>query len=465
MSTGAAMLGASPDLINAQVHIEPARDDNKNVIMLFPDGADSGATGPQGLRGFIGPTGPTGGTGPTGAFSTGPTGPTGIVGAAGVTGPTGNTGPTGADSTVTGPTGPIGYTGATGPTGPTGIVGPTGVTGPTGPTGSQGLTGPTGIQGEQGIPGPTGADSTVQGPTGFQGDLGPTGPTGYADRWASLSSTPLNIPQSHPTGIDLVINTGRAFTLGQDIVIAHDINNMFRATVVNYTASNGMLAANSVNDTGSGYYDEWVVNLYGGAYAPGPTGPPGPTGSYGPTGADSTVIGPTGPQGEIGPTGADSFIPGPQGVTGPTGVDGVVGPIGPTGPTGADSSVEGPIGPTGVDGPIGETGPTGPTYASVTVLTYSATTTWDLVTHGYNVKLTLTGNTTLTFQNLVNGMSGTIILIQNGTGGYTFTLPGGYTNKINGAILDLDTTANSIMILSFLYDGVNLYWNFGGSFE
>jgi collagen type VII alpha len=94
--------------------------------------APAGATGPTGPTGATGPSGgpsgPTGPTGPTGAGTTGATGPTGPTGAVGSTGPTG----TGA----TGPTGPTG-SGATGPTGPTGS-GSTGPTGPTGPTGSGG---------------------------------------------------------------------------------------------------------------------------------------------------------------------------------------------------------------------------------------------------------------------------------------------------------------------------------------
>jgi hypothetical protein len=94
MSTGAQMLGASPDLIGVQVHIEASRDEQQNIIMLsgFP-----GVTTIQGQRGVRGLKGNTV-TGPTG--SAGPTGPS-------------ITGPTGADSTAPGPTGPS----ITGPTG------------------------------------------------------------------------------------------------------------------------------------------------------------------------------------------------------------------------------------------------------------------------------------------------------------------------------------------------------------
>ena len=353
MSTGAAFLGPSPSLTGGNIFVEPTREDKKNIILLTGQTVNvEGETGP------IGPIGATGPTGPTGPSSTGPTGPLGPTGASGPTGPTGSIGPTGIG--VTGPAGPSGPSGNDGVTGPTGaasiIPGPTGSDGPTGPDGKTGPAGPTGLAGDFGPTGPTGADSTAPGPTGPIGPYGPTGPSGYADRFAAWSESTILIPTAHPTGVDLVCSTGRAFTLGQDIVVAYDINNLFRATVVNYTASTGELSCVSVNDTGAGTYNDWVVNLYGGAYSPGPTGPIGPTGATGSTGADSTSIGPTGPTGSTGAS-----------ITGPTGT---IGSTGPTGPTG--TSITGPTGPTGVGitgsggptGPTGEIGPTGPTGAN-----------------------------------------------------------------------------------------------------
>jgi collagen type VII alpha len=353
MSTGASFLGPSPSLTGDNIFIESTREDKKNIIILTGQTVNvGGETGPLGPIGVTGPTGPTGPhstgadgpTGPTGGY--GPTGPTGPIGPTGV-GEKGNKGETG-DQGIDGPTGPTGAASyIPGPTGPTGAAA-TGATGSVGPTGEAGAIGPTG---------PTGAASTVLGPTGptTTGPTGPIGPTGYADRFAAWSDTTILIPAVHPTGIDLVCSTGRAYTLGQDIVVAHDINNLFRATVVNYTASNGMLSCISVNDTGAGTYNDWVVNLYGGAYSPGPTGARGFTGPTGPTGADSTVTGPTGAVGATGPS-----------ITGPTGAKG---DIGGTGPIGA--SITGPTGPTGagvtgadgVTGPTGGIGPTGPAGA------------------------------------------------------------------------------------------------------
>lgn len=353
MSTGAAFLGPSPQLSGANIFIESSRDDKKNIILLSGQTVNvEGETGP------VGPIGITGPTGPTGPNSTGSVGPTGPTGDYGPTGPTGPIGPTGIG--ITGPTGssgPRGNDGITGPTGAASIIpGPTGPTGNTGTIGNTGPTGPTGLAGDFGPTGPTGANSTVPGPTGPIGPYGPTGATGYADRFAAWSDTTILIPSSHPTGIDLVCSTGRAYTVGQDIVVAYNVNNLFRATVVNYTASTGELSCISVNDTGSGTYNDWVVNLYGGAYSPGPTGSIGPIGPTGPTGADSTITGPAGPTGNTGPS-----ITGPTGATGNTGATGPTGIsiTGPTGPTGV-----GITGANGITGPTGEIGPTGPTGAN-----------------------------------------------------------------------------------------------------
>ncbi|MCD6328781.1 MAG: hypothetical protein J7M10_00255 [Candidatus Cloacimonetes bacterium] len=341
MATGAKFLGSSPSIEGGRTHIEAARTEKGNIVYLGSDNALGGATGargPAGADGVDGVTGPsitgsTGATGPTG--NTGNTGPEGSIGATGDTGPTGTqgntgsegdqgpTGPTGSDGSTgntgpqgdkgeTGPTGATGNTGAdgtagiqgntgvdgpSGPTGNTGIQGETGptgadstVTGPTGPTGNDGPTGagvtgptgPTGITGSQGPVGNPGADSTVAGPTGPQGpkgDTGDVGETGAAgDKYAALSSELEAIPQEHATSVTMVITTGRAYSVGQDIVIAHTDTQLFRATVVSYDSTSGLLNANSINNTGSGTYNEWYINLYGGAYCPGPTGPQGPVG-------------------------------------------------------------------------------------------------------------------------------------------------------------------------------------------
>jgi hypothetical protein len=90
-----------------------------------------------------------------------------------------------------------------------------------------------------------------------------------------------------------------AYSPGQSIVVAYDVSNSFAGTIVSYSSSTGQLLISSSSNTGTGNYGSWYVNLGGGSYTPGPTGPAGPTGSSAPG-----VTGPTGPQGATGPSGA-----------------------------------------------------------------------------------------------------------------------------------------------------------------
>ena len=94
--------------------------------------------------------------------------------------------------------------------------------------------------------------------------------------------------------------------------------------------------------------------------------------------------------------------------------------------------------------------------------------TWNVSGNSTNYKLTLTANTTLNLNNVRNGDYGTIILIQDSGGNKTITLGtlngSSTTHKVvNGGagLVSLTTTANAIDILSFTYDGTNMYWNKG----
>jgi len=98
-------------------------------------------------------------------------------------------------------------------------------------------------------------------------------------------------------------------------------------------------------------------------------------------------------------------------------------------------------------------------------LTYAASVTMN-TNIGANAKITLTGNCALTLSNLTNGDEGNIIVIQDGTGGRTITISP--TPKvINGGagVVTLSTTANSIDIISYTYDGTNLYINYGKNYN
>jgi len=74
--------------------------------------------------------------------------------------------------------------------------------------------------------------------------------------------------------------------------------------------------------------------------------------------------------------------------------------------------------------------------------------------------VTLTGNATLSVTGLQAGCYGTLKVIQGGSGSYTLTLPS--SSKVSGGgagAITLSTTAGSIDIIGFYYDGTNLLWN------
>jgi len=228
---------------------------------------------------MIGPTGYTGNTGSTG--STGPQGFTGFTGAIGATGGQGNTGATGSvgDTGATGIQGNTGATGLVGDTGATGAQGNTGATGLVGDTGAQGNTGATGAQGNTGATGLVG-DTGIQGNTGATGVQGNTGATGPSLLYESVSTGELTMASSGQKA--LFFAPGLSYTVGQSIVIAHDVNNLMYATVEDYRGySDGLMYFQIQASVGSGTYSSWTVNLNGPI---GPTGYTGQTGAQGPTG-------------------------------------------------------------------------------------------------------------------------------------------------------------------------------------
>jgi len=258
----------------------------------------------------------------------------------------------------TGATGATGPNGATGATGIQGLVGTTGATGPQGPTGDSitGATGPIGATGPVGTNGATG-------PAGATGASGATGSPG--DKYKTTSSSNLTLATGN---VSLVVGTGLAYSVAQDIIIAYDIDNHMIGMVDTYDSVTGNMTANINTVEGSGSYSSWQVNIDGAVGAPGEAGATGATG-IGATGAtgSSGATGSTGPQGPAGDsiTGATGPIgaTGPQGnigATGATGVQGAQGATGATGPQGSTGTT-GPQGATGFTGATGATGPQGAT--------------------------------------------------------------------------------------------------------
>lgn len=91
----------------------------------------------------------------------------------------------------------------------------------------------------------------------------------------------------------------------------------------------------------------------------------------------------------------------------------------------------------------------GPSYTTLT--SSSNATTW--ATSGEkisNAKQTLSENSTLTITGAVEGAQGYLRLTQNGTGGFTYTLPSG---TIVGSTTSVSTTANKTTAIAWAYDG------------
>lgn len=104
---------------------------------------------------------------------------------------------------------------------------------------------------------------------------------------------------------------------------------------------------------------------------------------------------------------------------------------------------------------------------SFTALTDGATITQTMLATKavQNATVTLGGNRTLAFSGLAAGMSGVLIVKQDGTGSRTLTLPA--TSKVvdgGAGAITLTTTASAIDVLSWVYDGTNILWAKGLNF-
>lgn len=99
--------------------------------------------------------------------------------------------------------------------------------------------------------------------------------------------------------------------------------------------------------------------------------------------------------------------------------------------------------------------------SSFTTLTDGATITWtmDATKDVQNATVTLGGARTLAFSGVAAGMSGRLIVKQDGTGGRSLALPA--TSKVspNGTGgVGLTSAGGSIDCLTFFYDGANIFW-------
>ena len=242
-----------------------------------------------------------------------------------------------------------GTQGTDGTQGAQGTQGVDGTQGAQGTEGQQGTQGTDGTQGTQGTEGQQGTQGT-DGAQGAQGTFGNQGTQGHSDRYSTTSTTDFTIAASGPGTI--YIETGLSYSVGQDIVIAYDINNLMHATVAAYTGGTGELDFYIKDKLGSGTYGTtsetyWTVNLDG---ATGVQGTEGQQGTQGTDGAQGTQ-GTDGTQGAQGTDGSQ----GTQGTDGSQGAQGTEGQQGTQGTQGLD----GQQGTQGTDGTQGTQGTDG----------------------------------------------------------------------------------------------------------
>ena len=79
--------------------------------------------------------------------------------------------------------------------------------------------------------------------------------------------------------------------------------------------------------------------------------------------------------------------------------------------------------------------------------------------------VTMTANTTFAFSNIDAGRSGNIVIKEDSTGGYSFTLPSEAKTPLNGATITQQTGANKVSVLSYhVLDSSNVLVNYIGDF-
>jgi hypothetical protein len=103
--------------------------------------------------------------------------------------------------------------------------------------------------------------------------------------------------------------------------------------------------------------------------------------------------------------------------------------------------------------------------SSYATLTDGPTITWNLTATVNNARVTLGGARTLAITGAVDGMSGTLIVTQDVSGGRTLALPA--TSRVvnnGGGAVSLSVSGGSIDVLTFVYANVVFYWTYGNNF-
>lgn len=103
---------------------------------------------------------------------------------------------------------------------------------------------------------------TAEGATGPAGADGADGVDG--DKYATVSTTSLDVPQVHPTVINMTLGLNLAYTAGQSIIVVNSPTESFSAIVTSYDSGTGALVADSTSNVGTGLaLANWQVNLAG----------------------------------------------------------------------------------------------------------------------------------------------------------------------------------------------------------
>jgi hypothetical protein len=178
-----------------------------------------------------------------------------------------------------------------------GVQGTDGTQGTQGTDGTQGTQGTDGTQGVQGTEGQQGTQGT-NGTQGVQGTEGTQGVQGHSDRYKTTSTTSRAIAVANNVSFVLA-DPDLSYSVGQDVVVAYDVNNHMSATVVSYTSGTNTLVVNVNDIKGSGTYAVWSINLDGATGVQGTTGTQGTQGTDGIQGLDG-VQGTQGTSGQLG---------------------------------------------------------------------------------------------------------------------------------------------------------------------
>lgn len=82
---------------------------------------------------------------------------------------------------------------------------------------------------------------------------------GFGDKYKTTSTTSITIPSSGQT-VSFTGGTNLAYTIGQSVLVAYDVNNYFDAVVSSYDPNTGAFVVVATGEgVGSGTYSTWML--------------------------------------------------------------------------------------------------------------------------------------------------------------------------------------------------------------